>query len=96
MTKSELIEAIFKRYPNLSVKDLKKVVEIIFSKISDALINKNRVEIRGFGSFSLRERRGHSTVDPRSEKIISVGKRNVIYFRAGQSFNDMLNPSNDI
>ena len=94
MTKSELVEAIFKRYPNLSVRDLKKVVEVIFNKISDALINKNRVEIRGFGSFSLRKRRGHASKDPRSQHVISIDNRNVVYFRMGRSFQAKLNPSN--
>ena len=95
MTKSELIEAIFKRYPNLSTRELKKIVEVIFNKISEALINKNRVEIRGFGSFSIRNREQHSNRDPRNARVINIDKRNVIYFRTGKAFNEKLNPSND-
>ena len=94
MTKSELIEAIFRKYPNLGVDELKKIVEVIFSRISDALINNDRVEIRGFGSFSLRRRKGHTTSDPRGQGLVSIGDRNVVYFRMGKSFLERLNPSN--
>jgi len=94
MTKSELIEAIFKRYPNLGVGELKKIVEVIFGRISDAIINNNRVEIRGFGSFSLRKRRAHITKDPRGAGMVNLGDRNVVYFRVGKSFYSHLNPSN--
>jgi len=94
MTKSELIEAIFKKYPNLGVDELKKIVEVIFSRISDALINNDRVEIRGFGSFSLRRRKGHTTSDPRGNGVVNIGERNVVYFRMGGYFLERLNPSN--
>jgi integration host factor subunit beta len=95
MTKSELIEKIKLKYPYLSTKELKKVVDAIFNQLSESLANNDRIEIRGFGTFSIRERAGMNIKNPRTNESIYVGKRRIVYFRMGKEFKQMINANDD-
>jgi integration host factor subunit beta len=94
MTKSDLINSVAKRYPALKMHDIKKLVDIIFAEITSALASKQRIEIRGFGSMSIRERKARLARNPKTNESIELMGRNVVYFRMGKEFFNRLNPVN--
>jgi integration host factor subunit beta len=91
MTKSQLIEILSMKFPTLPKEVLAKIVNIILEEMSKALIENRRVEIRGFGAFSLRKRAARMARNPRTDKVTMVGDRFAIYFRSGKDFFDTLN-----
>ena len=91
MTKTELIARLAKKLPNLFQKDVDKIVNIVVDEIFAAIKNDNRVELRGFGAFSLRKRSPRTARNPRNGTDIKIGARNVIYFRAGKELRDKAN-----
>lgn len=91
MTKSELIKKLSKRYPDMSAKNLQEIVEIILSEVSDALIEDRRVEIRGFGAFSLRSRKARVARNPKTNEVVKLEKRLSPYFRAGKELRERIN-----
>lgn len=91
MTKSQLIQRITKKHPNLPQREIEKIVNTIFSEISDALISNRRIELRGFGAFSVRERTSRKARNPKTGEEVSVGKRFAPYFRAGKELREQLN-----
>lgn len=91
MTKSELIERITAKNPHLTQKDVEKVVNVIFSTISSALSQGNRVEFRGFGTFSIRTRPARVAKNPRTGEQVKVESRNIPHFKCGKNLFDMLN-----
>lgn len=88
MTKSELIQRLSKRYPHLYQRDIEVLVNTIFNEISGALASGNRVELRGFGAFSIREREARAARNPKNGEAVSVGKRRAIYFRTGKELRE--------
>ncbi len=93
MTKSELIKRISSRYPEMAVKDIQTLVNVIFDEISDALIQDRRVELRGFGAFSLRARKARRARNPRTNEVVELDERYAPYFRAGKELREILNQS---
>jgi len=91
LTKSELIERITAKNPHLTQKDVEKVVNVIFSTISSALSQGNRVEFRGFGTFSIRTRPARVAKNPRTGEQVKVESRNIPHFKCGKNLFDMLN-----
>lgn len=88
MTKSELIQRLAKRYPHLYQRDIEVLVGTMFDEISNALAAGNRVELRGFGAFSVREREARAARNPKNGAMVSVGKRHAIYFRTGKELRE--------
>lgn len=88
MTKSELIQRLAKRYPHLYQRDIEVLVSTMFDEISNALASGNRVELRGFGAFSVREREARAARNPKNGAMVSVGKRHAIYFRTGKELRE--------
>lgn len=88
MTKSELIQRLAKRYPHLYQRDIEVLVGTMFDEISNALATGNRVELRGFGAFSVREREARAARNPKNGTTVSVGKRHAIYFRTGKELRE--------
>lgn len=88
MTKSELIQRLAKRYPNLYQRDLENVVKTILDEISGALNEGGRVELRGFGAFSVRKREARRARNPKNGKEVQVGERFAIYFRTGKELRE--------
>ena len=91
MTKSELIATIAAKNPHLMLKDVEKIVNVIFEKISDSLANGDRVEFRGFGSFSVRTRAPRSAKNPRTGQKVDIAERKSVHFKTGKELHEMLN-----
>jgi len=91
MTRSKLVAAIAKRHSSLPAEVISKIVDIILNEMSDELAREGRVEIRGFGAFSLRKRGQRMARNPKTNKVTMVPERFAVYFRCGKDFHDLLN-----
>lgn len=95
MTKSELIARIAELNPHLYQSDAEKIVSTVFDEIGAALANGNRVELRGFGVFSVRSRNARAGRNPRTGEQVSVEAKNVPFFKAGKKLKDLLNADDE-
>ena len=84
MTKSELVEQLSTTADGLNKKEAELIVNTIFDSIGDALINGDRVEIRGFGSFSIRERDAREARNPKSGEVVSTPAKKTPFFKTGK------------
>jgi len=84
MTKSELIERLAARYPQLVAKDAELAVKLILSAMCDELTKGRRIEIRGFGSFGLNYRPPRTGRNPKSGETVKVPAKYVPHFKAGK------------
>ena len=91
MTRSGLIARISRAYPYMDVKNVEKIVSIIIDEMINALKDGKRVELRGFGSFSLKKRRGIDKRNPRTGEKMYVQEKIVPYFKAGKHLKDLVN-----
>lgn len=91
LTKSELIANIFATHPGLTNRDAESAVNEVLRAMVSALSHGVRVEIRGFGSFSLKYRAAREGRNPRTGESVSVPAKFVPYFRAGKEIRDQLN-----
>lgn len=91
MTKSELIARLAARNPHLYQRDVERIVSTIFDEISDALARGDRVELRGFGAFSVKERDARLGRNPRTGESVDVESKVVPYFKTGKQLREMLN-----
>jgi integration host factor subunit beta len=92
MTRSRLITELTEAHQGgLTEKDWEKVVETIFEEITNALIKGRRVELRGFGAFSARERSPRLGRNPRTGAAVKVTSKRTPYFRAGKKLKDRVN-----
>lgn len=95
MTKSKLIQRLAAKMPHLFAKDAELVVNTIFDEISTALIEGRRVELRGFGAFSVRRREGRKARNPKTGETVTLGERCALYFRSGREVKKRLNPGDE-
>lgn len=84
MTKSELIEKLLAKQPTLPAKEIENMVKDILEFISQSLENGNRVEIRGFGSFSLHHWQPRLGRNPKTGDSVNLSAKSVPYFKAGK------------
>lgn len=91
MTRSELIKKISARYPGMFLKDIHAIIDTIFDEISQAMIENRRVEIRGFGAFTVRQRKARTARNPRTNAVVTLAERFSPYFRAGKELRIRLN-----
>ena len=91
MTKSELIERLIAASPHLHENDVQRLVTIIFDDITAALVCGDRVEIRGFGAFGVKQRGGRVGRNPRSGEAVNVPPKNIPYFRTGKRLRNTVN-----
>ena len=91
MTKSELVKRIAKKRPHLYLKDIERLVDVIFERISISLTREERVELRGFGAFSVRKRKPRVARNPKNNKLVELDERLVPYFRAGKELRERVN-----
>lgn len=91
MTKSELILRLAKRFPHLYKNDVERILDAIFDEIAAALVRGNRVELRGFGAFSVKKRGARTGRNPRSGEIVTVEARARPFFRTGRVLREGLN-----
>lgn len=91
MTKSELVEHIAGRLPHLPRQKLERMVNAVFDAMVTALQREERIEIRGFGSFSVRVREAREARNPRTGEKVQVPRRLTPTFTAGKELRDRLN-----
>ena len=83
MIRSELIQKIADENPHLFQRDVERIVNTIFEEITDALANGDRVELRGFGAFSVKTRGARVGRNPRTGEAVSVDQKKVPFFKTG-------------
>jgi integration host factor subunit beta len=91
MIRSELIQKIADDNPHLYQRDVEKIVNTIFDEITDALAAGNRVELRGFGAFSVKRRESRTGRNPRTGEAVAVEEKFVPFFKTGKLLRDRLN-----
>lgn len=91
MIKSELIEALAAENPHLTQREIERVVGVIFEQIISALENGGRVELRGFGAFSVRSRPARTGRNPRTGEAVNVPAKHVPFFKSGKEQRARLN-----
>jgi integration host factor subunit beta len=91
MIRSELIQKIADDNPHLYQRDVEKIVNTIFEEITDALAAGNRVELRGFGAFSVKRRESRTGRNPRTGEAVAVDEKFVPFFKTGKLLRDRLN-----
>jgi integration host factor subunit beta len=91
MIRSELVDKIAEENPHLYHRDVERIVSTIFSEIIDAMANGNRVELRGFGAFSVKKRDARVGRNPRTGDSVSVDEKHVPFFKTGKLLRDRLN-----
>jgi len=93
MTKSELIQRLAEANPHLYLRDVERIVTTIFDEITDALAQGDRVELRGFGAFSVKERGSRMGRNPRTGDAVDVPAKFIPYFKTGKQLREKLNAS---
>lgn len=91
MTKSELINRLAELNPHLYQRDVERIVSTIFEEITAALARGDRVELRGFGAFSVKRRDARQGRNPRTGATVDVQKKHVPFFKTGKELRDRLN-----
>ena len=91
MIRSELLQALSKDNPELRTEEVEQVVDIFFDEIAARLAEGGRVELRGFGAFSTRQRDARTGRNPRSGDSVSVPAKRVPYFKPGKEIRERLN-----
>ena len=91
MIKSELISKIAQQNPHLYQRDVEMIVNAILDEIADALSRGDRVELRGFGAFSVRQRRARQGRNPRTGDKVAVDEKVVPFFKSGKEMRERLN-----
>ena len=91
MTKSELIEVLSRKQSQLAYKDIELAVKTILEYMSSSLSNGERIEIRGFGSFSLHYRPARSGRNPKSGEPVSLPSKYVPHFKPGKELRERVN-----
>ncbi|MEL6587842.1 MAG: integration host factor subunit beta [Pseudomonadota bacterium] len=91
MIRSELIQKVADENPHLYQRDVEKIVNTIFDEIVGALADGDRVELRGFGAFSVKQRDARVGRNPRTGESVQVEEKHVPFFKAGKLLRDRLN-----
>ena len=91
MIRSELIQKIAEENPHLFQRDVERIVATIFDEVTGALVRGDRVELRGFGAFSVKKRDGRTGRNPRTGEAVEVEEKHVPFFKTGKLLRDRLN-----
>lgn len=95
MLRSELIAKLAEKHTYLTGQDIERAVAIILDEISDALARGDRVELRGFGAFSVRKREARRGRNPRTGETVDVPAKAVPFFKAGKELRARVNGGSD-
>lgn len=95
MKKSELVQKLAKRFPHLYQRDVELLINTVLGEISTALVEGRRVELRGFGAFSIRKREARKARNPKTGNEVQIGQRQAIYFRTGKELRERINKQRD-
>ena len=91
MIKSELIQRLADQNPHLYQRDVERIVSTIFDEITAALSRGDRVELRGFGAFSVKRRPARVGRNPRTGESVQVAEKHVPFFKSGKEIRERLN-----
>ena len=91
MIRSELIQKIADENPHLYQRDVERIVNAIFEEIIDAMARGDRVELRGFGAFSIKKRDPRTGRNPRTGTAVEVSAKAVPYFKPGKELRERVN-----
>ena len=91
MIRSELIAKLAEDNPHLYQRDVERIVNTIFDEITSAMARGERVELRGFGAFSVKKRDARTGRNPRTGETVAVNEKAVPFFKAGKLLRDRLN-----
>jgi integration host factor subunit beta len=95
MTKSELIARLAESNPHLYQRDVERIVTTIFDEIAGALARGDRVELRGFGAFSVKSRDARQGRNPRTGEAVSVEGKAIPFFKTGKQLRERLNADSE-
>lgn len=96
MVRSKLVLRLLNRYPELTLEDARMVVDIFFDEITEALVRRDRVEVRGFGSFSTVLHNARTGRNPRTGIPVDVEEKRFVRFKASKQLLKRLNPEDDL
>ena len=91
MIRSELIQKLADENPHLFQRDVERIVNTIFDEITETMARGDRVELRGFGAFSVKKRDSRNGRNPRTGASVSVAEKHVPFFKTGKLLRDRLN-----
>lgn len=91
MIRSELIQKIAEENPHLFQRDVERIVATVFDEIISAMSRGERVELRGFGAFSVKQRQSRQGRNPRTGETVQVDEKHVPFFKTGKLLRDRLN-----
>ncbi len=91
MTRSELIAELSAAHPHLTSRDIELIVTTVFSEIGNALARGGRVELRGFGAFTVKRRDARTGRNPRTGAAVPVQEKAVPFFKAGKELRERIN-----
>lgn len=91
MVRSELIQALVKEHPHLRCEEIERITNVFFDGIAQHLADEGRVELRGFGVFSTRQRDSRKGRNPRTGEAVEVPAKRAVYFRPGKEMRAQLN-----
>ena len=91
MIKSELIQKLADENPHLYQRDVERIVSAVFDEITDALSRGDRVELRGFGAFSVKHRDARTGRNPRTGESVEVPTKRAPFFKTGKDLRDRMN-----
>ena len=94
LIKSQLIQNITDQNPHLYIKDVERIVNTIFSEITKSLADGRRVELRGFGAFSVQKRKERIGRNPRTGDAVNVSEKYIPRFKSGKELRIKLNSAN--
>ena len=95
MIKSELVQRLTEKNPHLYQRDVEKIVNAILDEVTAALSSGNRVELRGFGAFSVKKRDARLGRNPRTGAHVDVDEKMVPFFKTGKEMRERLNVQDD-
>jgi integration host factor subunit beta len=91
MTRSELIAGLAEDNPHLTIADVERIVAALFDEMTDALARGERVELRGFGAFTVKHRNARAGRNPRTGETVDVAQKSVPFFKAGKELRERIN-----
>lgn len=94
MTRSELIAMLSEAYPQLTTRDIERIVQTLFSEIVAALARGDRVELRGFGAFGVKRRGARLGRNPKTGEAVKIDQKYVSFFKTGRELRERINAKN--
>lgn len=91
VTKSELIDRVASVYPHLALKDVEYAIKFLVEQMAEALVQGDRIEVRGFGSFSLHYRPPRQARNPKTGESVSLEGKYIPHFKPGKEMRERVN-----